>query len=181
MKINREPLAELPDEVIQKDLDYWQSRVDGWLGNWLTPETSVETVADFATKIYGRKNLDGFTGDPAFVSDAYAPKMFSKWRSAIADAYAWRLGIGPFEMQTEYQPKNDAEKQKLVRAADLAFKQTFALCPSSPEAVSGYLNFLMKQGRKADALAVAHEAVIVDPKNGAFRDLEKAITDGSVR
>jgi beta-lactamase regulating signal transducer with metallopeptidase domain len=176
MKINREPLLQLPEDVIQKDEDYWQSRVNEWLGNWLTPETPVETVADFATKVYGRKNLDGFTGDPAFVSDAYAPKMYSKWRSSIANLYTWRLGAGLSELPPEYSPKSDAEKQKLAEAADFAFKQGFAICPFSPEIVFGYVNFLVKQGRKADALAIVHAAVIVDPKNETFRQLENNVS-----
>jgi beta-lactamase regulating signal transducer with metallopeptidase domain len=175
MKINREPLAELPDDVIQKDQDYWQTRVNAWLGDWLTPDTSVETVADFAAKVYGRKNLSGFTGDPGFIQDNYAGKMFSKWRSGIAGVYSWRLAGGYAELPPEYAPKNDAEKQKLTHAADFAFKQAFAMCPASPEAVFRYINFLMKQGRMTDALAVAHAAAIVDPKNEIFRTLEKNI------
>ncbi len=182
MKINREPVAQLPDDVIQKDLDYWQSHVDGWLGKWLTPDTSLETVIDFATKVYGRKNLDGFTGDPEFVSDAYAPKMFSKWRSSIAGVYMSRLGFGMVQMPSEYVAKSDTEKQKLSRAADLAFKQAFVICPSSPEVVFRYADFLVKSGRKADALAMVHAAAIIDPKNGVFRDLEKnLVADAQLR
>jgi beta-lactamase regulating signal transducer with metallopeptidase domain len=174
MKINREPLPQLPEDVIQKDEAYWQSRVNEWLGNWLTPETPVETVADFATKVYGRKNLDGFTGDPAFVSDAYAPKMYSKWRSGIAGIYAWRLGAGPANLPTEYVA-GDAEKQKLQEAADFAFRQAFAICPYSPEAVFRYVNFLTHEGRRADALAVAHAAAMIDPANETFQQVEKSL------
>ena len=181
MKINRQPQAKIPDDVIQKDQDYWQARVDGWLGKWLTPETPVEVVADFATKVYGRKNLDGFAGDPDFVRDDYAPKMFSKWRSSIAGLYKSRLGIHFVEMPPEYVPKDDAEKRKLMQAADFALKQAFALCPYSPEVVFSYVDFLVKEGRKADAVEIAHSAVIIDPKNEAFRDLEKNLTQGSQR
>jgi beta-lactamase regulating signal transducer with metallopeptidase domain len=175
MKINREPLAKLSDDVIQKDQDYWQARVNEWLGNWLTPETSVEAVADFATKTFGRKNLTGFTGDAAFIRDNYAPKMFSKWRMSMAGVYSWRLGIGLADLPPEYAPKNDAEKLKLMQAADFAFKQAFAICPSSPEAVFSYLNFLTKVGRKGDALAIAHAEVIIDPANEIFRNIEKTL------
>ena len=176
MKINREPLAQLPDDVIQKDQDYWRARVNEWLGTWLTPETPVETVADFATKIYGRKNMSGFSGDPGFIGDNYAPKMFSKWRSAIANVYAWRLGIGFVEKQSEFQPKSEAEKQKLTQAADFAFKQAFAICPYSPEVVVGYVNFLTKEGRKLDALLVARAAAKIDPSNGTFGEMVKGLT-----
>jgi uncharacterized protein involved in exopolysaccharide biosynthesis len=60
-----------------------------------------------------------------------------------------------------------------MQAADFAFKQAFALCPSSAEAVISYVNFLTKEGRKADALAIAHAAVVIDPKNDTFRDVER--------
>ena len=81
------------------------------IGNWLTEDTSVKTVADFAEKIYARKDLSGFTGDPAFIHDDYAPKMFSKWRSAIGGLYCWRTGVSPNNDQTpsQYLPKSDAE------------------------------------------------------------------------
>ncbi len=176
MKINRQPLAELPDDVLQKDHDYWQSRVNAWLGSWLTEETPVQTVADFAEKTYGRKDLGGFTGDPGFVRDNYAPKMFSKWRSSIAGVYAWRLGFGVAELPPEYAPKSDAEKQKLMQAADFAFKQAFAMCPFSPEAVFSYVNFLTVEGRKSDALLVVQAAASIDPTNEIFPYLEKNLT-----
>jgi hypothetical protein len=171
MKINREPLAELSDEIIQKDQAYWQGRVNEWLGNWLTEETPVKTVAEFAEKIYVRKDLSGFTGDPGFIRDNYAPKMFSKWRDAIGGVYASRLGAGPVELPSEYEPKIESAKQALVRAADYAFKQAFAICPSSPETVFRYVNFLLKQGRKPDALLVAQTAATIDPKNTQLADL----------
>jgi hypothetical protein len=41
--------------------------------------------------------------------------------------------------------------------------------------VFSYINFLLNQGRQGDALAIAHAAVMVDPKNGTFRDLEKNV------
>ena len=176
MKINREPLAELPDDVLQKDHDYWQTRVNAWLGNWLTEETPVETVANFAEKTYGRKDLGGFTGDPSFVRDNYAPKMFSKWRSSIAGVYAWRLGFGTSKLPPEYASKSDAEKQKLMQAADFAFKQAFAMCPFSPEAVFSYVNFLTIEGRKSDALRVVQAAASIDPTNEIFPYLEKNLT-----
>jgi len=176
MKVNREALTSVPGDVIQEDEDFWQGRVNEWLGNWLTPETTVQTVADFATKTYGRKDLSSFTGEPEFVGDAYAPKMFSKWRSSIAGIYAWRLGYGPADVPPEDAPKSDAEKQRLSQVADFAFRQAFAICPFSPEVVFRYVNFLVNAGRKADALAIVHAAAMVDPNNATFRDLEKNLT-----
>jgi len=36
MKINRQPLAQLPEDVIARDHEYWQKLVAGMLGDWLT-------------------------------------------------------------------------------------------------------------------------------------------------
>jgi Flp pilus assembly protein TadD len=44
-------------------------------------------------------------------------------------------------------------------AADLAFRQAFALCPSAPETVFRYAGFLAAQGRKEDAIAVFETAL----------------------
>ena len=177
MKINRDPLAELPDDVVQKDHEYWQGRVNEMLGNWLTDETPVKTVADFAEKVYVRKDLTGFTGNPAFVRDNYAPKMFSKWRSAIGGVYSWRIGVSPdgLPAPSQYLAKSDTERSRMVREADFALKQCFALCPSSPEAVYRYVNFLMNQKRKSDALLIAQAAAHIDPEhfNGLMRNLSQ--------
>ena len=168
MKIDREPLATgLPDDIIQKDHDFWQKQVNGMLGDWLTEDTSVKTVAEFAEKIYARKDLSGFTGDAAFVHDNYAPKMFSKWRSAIGGLYSWRIGTSPDNDQTppQYLPKSLAERQRMTKEADFAFKQAFALCPTSPEAVYRYASFLVANQRKSDAILLAQAAANIDPAN----------------
>jgi hypothetical protein len=43
-------------------------------------------------------------------------------------------------------------------AADFAFRQAFALCPYSPEALYRYVNLLLSEGRAADALLLAETA-----------------------
>jgi hypothetical protein len=43
-------------------------------------------------------------------------------------------------------------------AADFAFRQAFALCPYSPEAVFRYVNLLLSEGRTADAVLIAETA-----------------------
>ena len=94
-KINRQPMAELSDEAIQKDHEYWQRLVGGMIGNWLTDETPVQTVADFAEKVYAHKDLSGFTGDPNFVRIITRPKCFpngaARWRHLLDGAWAFRL------------------------------------------------------------------------------------------
>jgi beta-lactamase regulating signal transducer with metallopeptidase domain len=143
-KINRQPLAELSDATVKQDREYWQPRMNQMIGGWLNEDTPVKMVTKFAEKIYLRHDLGGFTGDPRFVQNDWAPKMFSKFRSAIAGVYAWRAE----------HSDTAGEKQRLARAADLAFRQAVALCPFSPEAVYRYATFLTQQHREGDAKRV---------------------------
>ena len=55
--------------------------------------------------------------------------------------------------------------------ADQAFQLATELCPSSPEPVFLYINLLLGQNRKQDALQVAQTAVTADPNNAQFRAL----------
>jgi beta-lactamase regulating signal transducer with metallopeptidase domain len=137
MKINREPQAHLSDEVVQRDHDYWQKLVGGMIGDWLTEDTSVKTVTDFAEKVYLHKDLNGFTGDPQFVQDSYAPKLFSKLRNSIARVYSWRAGTLPGGRATpaQYIAADKTERGRMIKETDFALKQSFAMCPYSPEAV----------------------------------------------
>jgi hypothetical protein len=195
MKINRAPVMEFSAETVQRDQAYWQARVDEMIGGWLRPETPLQAVLDFADKTYGRKDLSGFTGAPRFVQDEDSQRMFSKLRCAIAGVYAWRVTaikaapadgykvttaevyesnaagdwIGP-PYTTQYIPFQF--QPSLIAAADLAFRQAFALCPSSSEAICRYADFLVAQGRKADALAVLETGL---RHAGSSGDISKAL------
>ncbi len=176
MKLDREPVARLSEDLVQKDHEYWQRLVDGMIGAWLTEDTPVQTVTAFAEKTYLRKDLSGFTGDPGYVRGDWAPKMFSKWRSTIAGLYAWRLGLAAgTPTPPEYLPKTPAERDRMTKAADFAFRQAFALCPNSPEAVYRYVNFLVGQKRTSDALLIAESASHLDPNNGQLKALTQQL------
>jgi hypothetical protein len=156
MKINRQPLPELSDEIVQNDTDYWTKYVTPLIGGWLKPDTTIEEVAAFAEKVYVKNDLSGFTGDPQFVENDMACKMFSKLRSSIGGLYAWRA---------QHATEAD-EKQRMNDAADFAFRQSWALCPYSPEAVFRYADLLMSQNRQADALLVAETAAKMPEMKG---------------
>ena len=148
MKINRQPLLKLSDEIIQRDHDYWTKYVTPMIGSWLNTDTSVREVAAFAEKVYVKKDFNGFTGDPQFVQNDYSCKMFSKLRTSIGGLYAWRA-----------QHAADAsERGRMNDEADFVFRQAFALCPYSPEAVFRYTALLTSENRGADALLVAETA-----------------------
>jgi hypothetical protein len=74
--------------------------------------------------------------------------------------YAWRAGRarGP-------------EKDRMNEAADFAFRQAFALCPSSPEAVFRYVNLLVAQKRFDEVLLLAETSAKIDPSNGQLDTL----------
>ena len=148
MKINRQSLTGLSDEIVKHDHDYWEKYLAPMIGGWLKPDTTIEEVAAFAEKIYVKRDLSGFAGDPEFVESEYSCKMFSQLRSSIAGLYAWRA-----------QHAADAgEKKRMNDAADFAFRQSWALCPYSPEAVFRYVNLLLSEGRTADAVLIAETA-----------------------
>ena len=130
------------------------------IGAWLRPETPLQSVLDFVEKTYERKDLSGFTGNPRFVQDGDSQKMFSKLRDSIAGVYAWRVGalkVVPTPAENVVQP--GPEHQRMIDAADLAFRQAFALCPYSPEAVSRYADFLVLQNRQEDAISLLETAL----------------------
>ena len=57
----------------------------------------------------------------------------------------------------EYQPKTEADKQALLTEADFAFRQAFALCPYSPEAIFRYVQLLLQFNRLDDAQLIAED------------------------
>ena len=143
-RLNRQPLAELPSEIVQRDHDYWTKLIQPMIGDWLRDDTSVQEVADFAKKVFHENDFSGFTGDPRFVQNDYSCKMFSKERANIADLYVWRMN----------HVANDGEKERMAREADFAYRQALALCPYNSEVEKGYVDFLKSRNRAADAALV---------------------------
>ena len=175
MKINRQPLPELSDDVFKKDHEFWSRYSARLIGtNVVTYDTTVQQIADFAQKVYIGNNYAGFTGDRKFIRDDGGQKAFSKLRSSIAGMYAWRLGPS---CPPEYRQKTQAAQDALVRETDFAFKQSFAFCPYSPEAVFRYVNFLIPLGRIDDAIIVAETCLKLDPFNDGVKGLVNQLHD----
>ncbi len=169
MKINREPLPALSKEVLERDHDFWAKYSERLIGNWITYDTKVKEITDFAERVYMHHDFTGFKGDLKFIRDDQGQKAFSKLRSSIAGIYAWRLGQPPsggvMPMQYIATGTNRADVEK---EADFAFKQAFAFCPYSPEAVYRYVQLLVNMHKVPDALLVAETAQKLDPYNGQF-------------
>ena len=130
---------------------------------WLTYDTPVKDVCAFTERVYIDGNFKGFKGDLKFLRDNDAQKAFSKLRSAIGGLYSWRLD----------HSKTPAEQQRIMKEADYAFKQAFALCPFSPEATFRYVNLLARMNRLEDALVLARTCYKFDPENKGVIELVK--------
>jgi hypothetical protein len=160
LKLNREPLPELSEAVVRADHDYWQKYVTELTGGWLQDNSSLQDISDFAKKAYlpqaqARSRRHAVTYAGAYVQDPAAQKAFSKLRSAIGGLYVWRAE----------HAKTPAEKARMRQEADFAFRQAFALCPYSPEAVFRYVNLLLSTNRPKDAVLVAQTCLQLDPGN----------------
>ncbi len=174
MKINRDPLPELSTDILNRDHKFWTDYSQRLCGNWITYDTSIAEITNFVQRTYLENNYKGFTGDPRFVRDEDAQKAFSKLRSSQAGMYAWRCALPE---DSPYHQKTAASQDALVRETDFAFKQAFAFCPYSPEAVFRYVQFLMQYNRIDDALAVATTCLKLDPYNDSVIGLIKNLQE----
>lgn len=161
MKINRQPVSVMSNDTVNADHAFWTKFVGTVLGDWLKDDTTVEQIGAASEKIFLKHDFAGFTGDREFITIKDPQKAFSKLRSSIAGLYLWR-----------YRNASDAsERERMGREADFAFRQAWALCPYSPEAVYRYIDLLKSEGRNSDALIVARTASQVEPGNFQTRQL----------
>jgi len=171
MQLHHAPLDVLATEDVEKDMDYWEKLTGAALGDWLKETTSLRDVCDFCDKIRLRKDLENFKGDAAFVNNEDAQKTFSKLRSSIGGLYAWRAT----------HAKNDTDRNDMRKNAEFAFRQAFALCPYSPEAVFRYTSFLVELNRRDDAILIAQTCQRLghDPETATYmRELLRSLHGG---
>src|ERR1017187_7469814 len=182
MKINRNPLPELSDDVFKLDHEFWTKFSTRLCGNWLTYDTSVKQIADFVDRTYIHNNYKGYIGDRAFVRDDDAQKAFSKLRSSQAGMYYWRMSA---QCPPEYRQKTPASQAALIRETEFSFKQAFTFSPYSPEAFYRSVNSLLQMAgpkeasghpdqaarRFDDAILVGETCQRLDPFNGQITEL----------
>src|SRR6185437_1972466 len=175
MKIHRDPVPELTDDVLKRDHEFWSKYSERLIGNWITYDTPVKEITDFAERVYMHHDYTGFKGDLKFIRDDDAQKAFSKLRSSIGGVYSWRVGLPPQggTITPEFQQyvAQGTNRAAVEREADFAFKQAFAFCPYSPEAVYRYVQLLVNMRRVGDALLIAQTAQKLDPDNPQFAGL----------
>ncbi len=174
MKINRDPVPVLTEDIVKRDHEFWSKYSERLIGNWITYDTPVTNITAFVEKVYMHHDYTGFKGDLKFIRDDQGQKAFSKLRSSIAGVYSWRLGQPPSGgvMPNQYIATG-ANREMIEKEADFAYKQAFAFCPYSPEAVYRYVQLLVNLHRAKDAVAVAETAQRLDPYNGSFEMLLK--------
>jgi tetratricopeptide (TPR) repeat protein len=168
MKINREPLPTLTEDILQRDHEFWKQYSKRMTGDIVDYDTPIKTITDWIEKTYLRHDFNGFTGDRKFIHDDDAQKAFSKLRSSIGGIYAWRLGP---QCPPQFRPKPGPDLDRIVKEADFTFRQAFAFCPYSPEAVFRYVNLLLQFNRVEDALLIAETCLKLDPYNGQVKGL----------
>jgi hypothetical protein len=160
-QLNRQPLAEISVKEVATDQTYWKKLTDEMLGGWLDEKTALKDVCDFADKYGLGKHLDDYPGDKAFAENADTRKCFSKLRTSLAGLYAWRAG----------HAQSADERTRMYQAADLAFRQGYAICPYSPEAIYRYVNLLLERKRTDDAVLIAKTSLHLDPDSPQLKDL----------
>jgi hypothetical protein len=187
LKINRQKLAELTPEMIQRDHDYWDKKIVPFIDDWLKEQTTIAEICAFVEKVYVREDFTGFAGDTNFTRmatfwrklPAYqsASANWSKCRSAIGGVYVWRINDCAEQLKRLHalppaeQPQKQAEikrlvaeQQRYIKAADYAYRQAFALNPSSPEAVYRYTSLLTSLNRHAEALQMVRVVKKLNPE-----------------
>ena len=162
LKLNREPVEAITEEMLVDDRQFWSQYMERLIGNWIQPDTSIEELVRFAKQVYLRGDLSDYQGDTKFLREDWAQKAFSKVRSAIAGVYAFRLTP---QCPPELRPKTPEEEQRLLEEADFAFRQAFALCPYSPEAILRYSNLLATVNRLDDAILLTRTCYEFDREN----------------
>lgn len=172
MKINRTPVPEITQEMVDKDHKFWAQFSARTIGNWINYDTPVSNICAFAERTYLHHDFNGFQGDRKFVRDDDAQKAFSKLRSSIGGVYAWRLGMMQgIATPPEFLARDPFNQQRMLREAEFTFKQAFAFCPYSPEAVYRYMNLLLALNRIDDAIMVVETCHKLDTLNTSISNL----------
>lgn len=166
LRLNRQPLALMPPESLLRDHEFWHKLVADALGDGLDQNMPLQNLLDFVRRVHLVGDLTGFKGDPGFVRNLYAMRMFSKLRGSIAGIYAWRLQDN---ILSDYQPRTRTDREQLLRETENAFRQAYALWPHNPEVTWRYGDFLMRSKRLEDALLLTQCSLDLEPQNIELR------------
>lgn len=177
LKINRSPVVEMSDEVIQKDREFWARQTKNTIGDWLGEKTSLAEICKWVERIYLSGDTNRFSGDLDFVRtvkhvnspcDTYgACSVYSKSRANIAAIYEWRAANAISEI----------ERERMYREADYAYRQAIALGPTQMTSVFSYCNFLLAHNRADEALTLFQTAGKFRPDDKSLREVTAQVAD----
>ena len=160
MRINRQPLPEISEDKVNRDHEFWSQFSERLIGNWITYDTPVKDLCDFVVRVHERRDYYGFKGDRKFIRDDQSQKAFSKLRSSIGGIYSWRVASA----------RTPEDQQRMLKEADFAFRQAFAFCPYSPEAMFRYTTLLVNAGRIDDAILITETGLRFDRDNATIKN-----------
>ena len=164
-KINRTKVENLSADAVARDRTYWDARLKNTLARTVTEETSLADVCAFADKIYRERTLDDFKGERAYLTQTAVQASNGKLRTAIAGLYAWRAK----------QSASVPERQRVLKEAELAFKQAYALGPANPETVMRFTSFLIEENRREDVLRLVRAAAKLNPHDKNIANMLSAV------
>jgi RNA polymerase sigma factor (sigma-70 family) len=151
LEINRQPLSNLTEDMVAKDHEFWVKQLQPMIGDWLTYDTPVKELIAWTERVRLKKDFSGFKGDRRFIEDTSGEQqIFSKLRTAIGGVYAWRAD----------HATDPAEKERMSREANFAFRQAWALWPCSLESCSTsrrLIALLQQESHQSDAQLVQLE------------------------
>lgn len=134
-QITKDPLPEIPADVVKKDMEFWNSYADALLKN------------------------------PEYEKDYDAQRSFSKLRTTTGNLYKHR---------------------KMLKEAELAYRQSLVLWPGNPESLSALSSLLWDRGDFDGVIKVLEPANASDPNNEslwrlrAFAEKRKEL-EGDIR
>ena len=164
MKINRKPLTTISEKMVQEDRAYWSAQTKRWIGGWLTNETPVKVLCEFLEDVYGQARLEDFKADEAYVmaGRGHSPRfLYGHLRLAQARVYEWQMD----------HATTSADKDRMRRELDFAYRQTIALFPEDVETIRRYVNLLRDQKRTDDARQVLEAGQLTNPRSKRLQQL----------
>jgi hypothetical protein len=153
LKINRQSLPSLPEDALRADADYWSAFTQQLIGDPIRADFPIAELCQWVEDVHLKKNPAAFKGNPDFLQDDHAKKAFAKLRGSIADVFRWRAE----------QAGDDAARKSATNAANLAFRQAFALCPYNVEVALTFYNYLARQQLTDDARLVGRTTLKFPP------------------
>lgn len=169
---------ELPLDILSRDRNFWQQYAERLVGSHVVrPEAKIDKLCDWARKTYLRRNHTGHTpAQRQFLRDYVAQRNFATLRLSVARVYRWRartltskieqLKLLPTPERAKVKEQIESfsnMKDALLAEADFAFRQAISFGATHPVATGNYLEFLLDNGRTADARLIVNLAYEMDP------------------